>query len=85
MKTIDFRGREVELNEIVGIVYYSGSLMYAKIHKITPNGNGIKVMFDKDKTISKWKDPRKVVVKLEGKIIGKEQSVHYRTGEVLNG
>ena len=86
MKTVDFRGREVELNELVGAVYYSGKLLHAKIHKINEYGD-VKISFGNpilrhDSTISKWKSPE-VIVKLNGEIVPKDYHVDSRTGKVI--
>lgn len=90
MKTVDFRGREVELNELVGAVYYQGELLHAKIHKIN-DGGGVKLAFisewdikhEKPPTISVWKKPD-VIVKLDGVIVPEHYHVNYITGETLH-
>lgn len=84
----DFTGRKVFPREVVAVVYYSGTLSYCHIHKISENGNGVKVSLGDSQlptenmiSVSKWKRSD-VLCKLNGDICPPGFCVDYNSGEI---
>ena len=88
MSMTDFKNNEIYVGEIVALVYYSGTLQFAKVHKIV-EGKGIKFSFIDKRyishgiTITKWKS-NNVICKLNGEICNENQTVDLNTGEIVD-
>lgn len=84
----DFGGRQVLPREVVAIVYYSGTLSYCCIERISENGKGVKVSLGDSRfptesniSVSKWKRSD-VLCKLKGDICPPGFCVDHNTGEI---